>query len=140
MKGIDYKIPYNPLVELTTDTPSSCYFKEYHSNNMITKSSHNLNNNTLIFKYFSDLNLIPLKGKANLNEIYKHNNDIYFSYTLKFGPPSDNNVFISEIWLDNLSILSIGSDKPGFRNGYYKIINSKFDYKYAYDLITNSQN
>ena len=139
---IYYKIPYNPLVELITDTPTSCYLKEYHPNNkMIDKSSHNLKSNTLISKYFKDLNLIPLKKEANRNEIFNHKNDTHFSYMLKIGPSPNYNVFISEIWLDNLSILSIRSDKLGFNNnGYYKIIDTKFDYKYVYDLITNSQN
>ena len=36
-----------PLVELGTDTPIGCHFKEYHSNNRIAnnsivKSNHNL--------------------------------------------------------------------------------------------------
>lgn len=137
---IYYKIPYNPLGRFVKDTPSGCDFQECHSNNMIDKFSHNLDNNALIFKYFSSLKLIPLKEKTNLKEIYKHNTDIYFSYTFNLGPPSYNYVYISEIWLDNLSTLSIRSDSPGFHNGYYKILNSKFDYKYVNGLITNFQN
>jgi hypothetical protein len=133
---IYYKIPYNPLVKLLKDAPSSCYVTESHLNNEMDKSSHNLDHNTLIFKYFRGLNLIPLKEKTNFNEIYKHNTDIRFSYMLKFGPPSYSEVFISEIWLDNLTILSIRSDVPGFRTGYYKILG---DYKYVNDLITDSQ-
>lgn len=136
---IYYKIPYNPLTEFATDNPPSFHFSENHPNDTISKSSHDLNTNTLIFKYFSDLNLIPLKEKAHWNEIYKHEKDIYFSGMFEFTSPSHSKVFINEIWLDNLTILSIRSDKPGFHNGYYKIIGSKFDYKYINDLITNSQ-
>lgn len=136
---IYYKIPYNPLAKLSEDTPSGCYFTESHSNNDIQKFSHNLDYNALIYKYFRGLDLIPLKEKTNFNEIYKHNTDIHFSYMLEFGAPSYSKVFIDEIWLDNLTILSIRSDIPGFHTGYYKILGSKFDYKYVNDLITDSQ-
>ena len=47
-------------------------------------------------------------------------------------------IYISEIYLDDLTIVSIRSNIPKFRNGYYKIIDSKFDYEYINDLITNS--
>ncbi|MBB6218871.1 hypothetical protein HNQ80_005046 [Anaerosolibacter carboniphilus] len=139
---IYYLIPYNPL-KGTADNPYSCHFDLNYSDGVLTKVSHNLNSNTLIFKYFSDLNLIPLKKAANKEEIFEHKNDIHFSYRFRFGPPTSPKyyyIFINEIWLDNLSILSIRSNKPGFHNGYYKIIDSKFDYKYVNDLITNSQN
>jgi hypothetical protein len=139
---IYYLIPYNPLEDIT-DNPTSCHFDLNHSNGVSTKASHNLNNNILIFKYFSDLNLIPLKEKINKEEIYKHKTNIHFSYSFRFSPqtsPTYYYIFIKEIWLDNLSILSIRSNKPGFHNGYYKIIDSKFDYRYVNDLITISQN
>lgn len=57
----------------------------------------------------------------------------------KFDKPTNFKVFINEIYLDNLTVLSIRSNKPGFNNGYYKIMNNKFDYKYINELITNSQ-
>ncbi|MBB6218723.1 hypothetical protein HNQ80_004898 [Anaerosolibacter carboniphilus] len=136
---IYYKIPYNPLVEFTKDTPRGFHFSKNHPNNSINKSSHNLDTNTLIFKYFSDLNLIPLKEKAHWNEIHKHEKEIYFSGMFEFVPPANNKIFIDEIYLDNLTIIAIRSDKRGFHDGYYKIIGSKFDYKYINDLITNSQ-
>ncbi len=136
---IFYQIPYNPLVGLTHDTPMSCYFTEYHPDDEVTGSSHSLENNTLIFKYFRDLNLIPLKKEANIDEIFKHTNDIHLSYTLKFdSSPNYVYIYISEIYLDDLTIVSIRSNIPKFRNGYYKIIDSKFDYEYINDLITNS--
>ncbi len=52
----------------------------------------------------------------------------------------DSNIFINEIYLDNLTILSIRSDRQRFKNGYYKIIDGKFDYKHINDLIANSKN
>lgn len=138
---IYYKIPYNPLSELDSDTPSGFHFTENHPhpNDTINMSSHNLNTNRLIFKYFSNLNLVPLKEKSNLDEIHKHEKDIYYSGMFKFDTPSNFKVFINEIYLDNLTVLSIRSNKPGFVNGYYKIMDNKFDYKYINELITNSQ-
>ncbi|SHK61500.1 hypothetical protein [Paramaledivibacter caminithermalis] len=138
---IYYLIPYNPLEDIT-DNPYSCHFTINYSNDGITNASYNLNTNTLIFKYFSDLNLIPLKEETNKEEIFKHDNDINFSYRFRFHPPKSSAYYyitIDEIWLDNLSVLYIRSNKPGFHNGYYKIIDSKFDYKYVNDLINTSQ-
>jgi len=86
--------------------------------------------------------LIPLKKETNKEEIFKHDNDINFSYRLRFRPPKPSAYYyitIDEIWLDNLSVLCIRSNKPGFHDGYYKIIDSKFDYKYVNDLINTSQ-
>ncbi len=138
---IYYLIPYNPLNNIG-DNPYSCHFDLNNSDGVsTTKASDNLNNNTLIFKYFSDLNLKPLKKSTNTNreEIFEHKNDINFSYRFRFDPPTYYYIYINEIWLDNLSVLSIRSNKPGLHNGYYKIIDSKFDYKYVNDLITLSQ-
>lgn len=136
---IYYKIPYNPL-DVITDTPYSCHFTlDYSNGEWSTKASRNLNNNALIFKYFSDLNLTPLKIESNKEEIFEHKNGINFSYRFRLGPPTYYYIVIDEIWLDNLSILHIRSSKPRSHNGYYKIIDSKFDYKYVNNLITNSQ-
>ena len=137
---IYYKIPYNPLVELNSDTPSGFHFKENHHNDTINKSSHDKNINTLILKYFSDLNLVPLKEKSNRDEIYNHEKDIYYSGMFEFDTTPNYNVFINEIYLDNLTVLRISSFRPGFKDGYYKIINTKFDYEYINNLITKSQN
>lgn len=130
-------MPYNPLTEISEDI-EGCYFKEYHSNYMVSETSHNSNINDLIFEYFRNLKLIPLK-RGN-EEIYKHETDIYFSYTFKLDSSPNYSIFISEIWLDNLTVISIRSNKPGFRPGYYKISDSKFDYTYVNDLIINSEN
>ncbi|RKD31184.1 hypothetical protein BET03_03390 [Thermohalobacter berrensis] len=138
---IYYLIPYNPLEDIT-DNPYSCHFTLNYSNGGITNASYNLNTNTLIFKYFSDLNLIPLKEETNKEEIFEHESDINFSYRFRFRPPKPSThyyITIDEIWLDNLSVLFIRSNKPGFHDGYYKIIDSKFDYKYVNDLINTSQ-
>jgi len=135
---IYYLIPHNPLDELATDTLATCYLRV---NGDIEKRSQNLNNNALIFKYLSDLNLIPvnLKNKTHRDEIFKHDYNNYYSYGLKFGSPTYY-VHINEIWLDNPTFMYIGSSRPSFRSGYYKIIDSKFDYMYVNKLINDSEN
>lgn len=136
---IYYKLPYNPLAELDSDPPISCYFTEYRSDSDIIRSSHDLNTNNLVFNYFRDLNLIPLKKHANRDEIFEHTDDTYFSYMLQFGQSKNYRIFIDEIWPDNLTILNIRSNKRYFPDGYYKIVDSKFDYTYVNDLIINSE-
>ncbi|MCY6485435.1 hypothetical protein OW763_13960 [Clostridium aestuarii] len=136
---IYYKIPHNPLTEISQDIPKKCYFTEYYSNNEIDKTSHNSNTNALIFKYFKNLKLIPLKERNE--ETCKHETDDYFSYWFQFYSESDSYyIFITEIFKDNLTVISIRSDKPRFPNGYYKISDSKFDYNYVNNLIINSEN
>lgn len=134
---IYYLIPYNPL-DVITDNPHSCHFSLHYSKGGSTKASYNLDNNTLIFKYFSDLDLIPLKEETNKELIYEHETDLHFSYRFRFNPSTSSTnyrVIIDEIWLDNLSVLFIRSNKPGFHNGYYKIRDSRFDFRYVNDLI-----
>ncbi|RKD20889.1 hypothetical protein SAMN02745883_01634 [Caminicella sporogenes DSM 14501] len=137
---IYYKIPYNPLVEFST-VPIGCKFDINSSKDTVSsKINHNLDDNALVFEYFRNLKLIPLKEKKHKDEIYNHEIDIYYSYVFEFGPPNHYFLIINEIWLDNLTILYISSKKPGFRRGYYKIIDSKFNYKYVNNLIDKSIN
>ena len=61
---IFYKIPYNPLVQLSTNSPTSFYFDlNTPDGETLSKSSHKLEDTALIFKYFNELHLIPLKEK-----------------------------------------------------------------------------
>lgn len=137
---IFYKIPYNPLTELSIDPPAKFYLTLNGSTGTtLSKKSYNLDNNAVILKYFSDLNLIPLKEKRHEDEIYKHETKSYYSCGFRFGDLRYNFIFITEIYLDNLTILSIRSDIPKFKNGYYKIIDSKFDYEYINGILDNSQ-
>lgn len=133
---IFYKIPYNPFIEFATDTLGSFYFSENHPDNVVSKSSHNSNTNEYIFKYFSDLKLIPLKEDENREEIYEHKKNIYFSGMFRIDSPPYGNIHINEIYLDNLTILRISSDRLGFKDGYYRIKGDKFDYKYIKDLMS----
>ncbi|WP_202709969.1 hypothetical protein [Sporosalibacterium faouarense] len=74
-----------------------------------------------------------------MDEIYKHENDIYYSGMFQFDIPSSFEVYINEIYLDDLTIISIRLNKPGFNNGYYKILDNKFDYEYINKLIIDYQ-
>ncbi len=131
-----YKIPYNPIAEYSTETLSSFHITENLSNGEeITAKSNELNTCNKILKYFSELKLLPLKDKTAWNENFSQENSTYFTGMLSFS--QSYKVYISDIVLDNLTILHISSNIPGFREGYYKIIGSKFEYNYIYDLISN---
>lgn len=137
---IFYRIPYNPLAELSTDIPTKFYLNLNGPNGVtLSKSSYNLDDNTLIFDYFEKLNLIPLKEKRHRDEIYKHDTESYYSCGFRFGDLKYSFVYITEVYLDDLTVLSIRSDIPKFKNGYYKIIDSKFDYEYINSILNSSQ-
>lgn len=135
-----YKISYNPLTKISECMPEKCYFNEYnsYSGQEVKKTSENSNTNVLIFEYLRNLKLKPLK--QNNKETYKHETNTYFSYGFKFDSSSNYYIFINEIYLDNLTVMRISSNKPGFPNGYYKISDSKFNYTYVNNLIINSGN
>lgn len=135
---IFYKIPYNPLVQLSTNSPTSFYFDlNTPDGETLSKSSHKLEDTALIFKYFNELHLIPLKEKKHREEIHGDLASSYYSCGFKFNDLKQNFIFINEIYLDDLTILSIRSDIPKIKNGYYKIIDSKFDYKYINSILNN---
>ena len=134
---IYYKIPYNPISKYAA-TPSGFHItKNLPNGEEVSVKSHDVDACNKALKYFSDLKLVPLKNKAAWNENSKQKSQTYFSGMFEFT--QSNSLSINEIYLDNLTILYISSDKPGFHNGYYKIVGSEFDYKYIYDLIDNSK-
>lgn len=130
---IYYKIPYNPISEYAT-TPSGFHI----TNNLadgkeVTVKTHDLDACDSIYKYFRGLELVPLKDK----EAYKQESQTYFSGMFEFTQAE--NLHFNEINSDNMSILYISSNRPGFHGGYYKIIGSEFDYEYIINLINISQ-
>lgn len=133
---IYYKIPYNTIAEYSTETLSSFHItKNLSDGEGVTAKSNDINACNKILKYFSELKLLPLKDKAAWNESFNQESSTYFTGMLSFNQSDE--VYISDILLDNLTILRISSNIPGFHEGYYKIIGSKFDYNYIYDLISN---
>lgn len=134
---IYYKLPYNPISHYATTSNGFHITKNLTDGTGITLKTHDLNTCNLIFKYFSGLKLVPLKDKLALDSINKQKNRAYFSCT--FGFNELNYLFVNEIYLNNLNVIYISSNKPGFNRGYYKIIDSKFNYNYVNRLITNSK-
>ena len=133
-----YKIPYNPLVQLSTNTPTSFYFDlNTPDGETLSKSSHKLEDTDLIFKYFTELHLIPLKEDKHKEEIHGDLTTSYYSCGFKFNDLKQDFIFINEIYLDNLTIISIRSDIPKIKNGYYKIIDSEFNYKYINSILSD---
>lgn len=131
---IYYKISYNPISEYSAEDLSSFHITKNLSNGgEESVSSSDSNICDLILKYFSELKLQPLKEKAAWNEYFKQENSAYFTGMLSFN--QSDKVYISDILSDNLTILRISSNIPGFKEGYYKIIDAEFDYDYIYNLI-----
>ena len=135
---IYYKLPYNPISHYATTSNGFYITKNLPNGKEISLKTHDLNTCNLIFKYFSGLNLIPLKNKLALASINKQKYQAYFSCA--FGFNNSENLFIDEIYINNLNVIYLSSSKSGFNRGYYKIIDSKFNYNYINRLITNSKN
>ncbi len=133
---IYYKIPYNPIAEYSAETLSSFHItKNLSDGEGVTAKSNDINTCNKILKYFSELKLLPLKDRVAWNEYFSEENSTYFTGMLSFNQSDE--VYISDMSLDNLTILHISSNIPGFHEGYYKIIDAKFDYNYIYDLISD---
>lgn len=129
-----YKIPNNPLVKLSSDAVS-CSFTEIKYDPEEYK--HHFNYHSLdcsvIFNYLKDLKLKPLK-----NEDYSSVYDIIkpdYYYSIKLSEPDWKYDLNIKLWLKDLSVIYINCNKPGFKSGFYKLIDSEFDYKYLNDLI-----
>lgn len=125
--------PYNPFIEFSAETPEDFVFKKVYPNNEIHKSTDNSNTAKLIFEYLSSLELIPLK--ETMNDFQYHESNIFFLDRLRFGAPSYNTIYINDIYVDDLTILYINANRPGFKDGYYKIMDDKFDYEYINNLL-----
>ncbi|KAB3530478.1 hypothetical protein F8154_13845 [Alkaliphilus pronyensis] len=148
---IYYLIPRNPISDIEMGIPSTIHCMDYRHRTNLDDSfigrSENKDNNELILKYLSDLDLIPIKRKRNDNI---QSEDLKFNYMLSYDTRSNSKVFINYISSGDLSILNISSNRSisGFsrryhkvrNSGYYKVRNSEFDYKYINNLIGKSQN
>jgi len=133
-----YKIPYNPINKYSSETLTSFHItKNLPNNEEISKKTHDLNTCKLILKYFSNLQLTPIKDKLALDALSIQGNETYFTGMLEFN--QSEKIFLKDIFLEDLTVLYISSDTPGFHEGYYKITDSKFDYNYIFDLISNSE-
>lgn len=135
---IYYTISNNSLSKRSVE-PITCSVTDYNPNLSENNSENSKFENTsnskdcsAIFKYLKDLNLKPMKSK---DFDYSTMN---LRYDIRLDSPDNDNLTIL-VWLDDLSSIYIDSEKPDLPRGYYKIINSEFNYKYINNLIANSE-
>lgn len=134
---IYYRIPFNPITEYASESLVDFHIsKNLPDGETINAKCHDANTCGLVLEYLSDLKLIPLKNKA-AQDMLNYENAIYFTGMLKFN--QSETIFISDISIDTLNVLRISSSITGFKDGYYQIVDSKFDHNYIYNLISDTE-
>ncbi len=135
---IYYMIPRNPLTKLDSYTLKEFRISEHTSENVNVLKCNDISTNNLIYKYIKDLELIPTKERP----IYV-SEDIYYRGKLQFEEKdmlSDYYyIIISDLCFNSMDIIHLNSNIRRFPRGYYKILDTEFDYEYIKDLIVNSQ-
>lgn len=136
---IYYKIPFNPIKEYTSESLVDFHITQNLPNGeSVSVESHESHTCDLVLKYLSNLKLTPLKEKKAQNMISDKENVTYITGMLKFNQPGE--IFIKDIYTDDPTVLYISSPIAGFkREGYYKIVDSSFDYKYIFDLLSDTE-
>jgi hypothetical protein len=138
---IYYLIPYNPFVEFSEDELKTFRFEEYNSfepSESVHMKSNNLENNKLIFQYFRNLKLKPVRSNIIEEGL---NGNIVYSMSFTFGAPSYGRIFINDLFLEEPSFFRISFSDNRLKNkeGYYQIIDSEFDLNYIKTLINNGE-
>ncbi len=135
---IYYMIPKNPLVKLDSYTLKEFWIDEHTSENVNVLKCNDISTNNLIYKYIKDLELIPTKERS----IYV-SEEIYYRGQFEFEEKdmlSDYYyITISDLCSKSMDIIRLSSNIRRFPKGYYKILDTEFDYEYIKDLIDNSQ-
>lgn len=131
---IYYRIPHNPIAKYSSKDPISFSIEKIFPNgeSSIIFTKKNSKYNKKILEYFSNLELIPMKNKT----VYNMNisvEQIYFIGFLEFD--FSKYIIVKDIFIENLNIIYISSNIDGLNSGYYKIINSEFDYEFIYKQI-----
>ena len=136
---IYYRIPFNPIKEYTAESLVDFHITQNLDNGKkISAKSHNPDTCDAILEYFSSLKLMPLTDKAAQKALSKNGNETYITGMLKFEQSGE--IFISDIFKKTPNVIHISSSIDGFKGeGYYKIVDSKFDYKYIIKLIDNNE-
>jgi hypothetical protein len=136
---IYYKIPFNPIKEYASESPVGFHIsKDLPNGKTVTAHSNDSKNVGLVLEYLSNLKLIPLKDNDKQTLPPKKGNGTYVNGMLEFD--QSRKIFINEIFIDNPTVLRISTSIHGFNgDGYYKIVGSKFDYNYIFDLIGNAK-
>lgn len=130
-----YTIPFNPIKEYATDSLVDFHITQnLDDGKKISAKSHNSDTCDAILEYFSSLKLMPLTDKAAKKELAKNGNKTYITGILKFKHSGE--IFISDIFTENPNIIHFSSSINGFKGeGYYKFVDSKFDYNHIINLI-----
>ena len=102
----------------------------------IHASCHDTEACGLVLKYLSNLELKPITDK-NAYDVMSFENSTYFTGMLKFN--DSEMIFLSDISIDTPNILRLSSPIPGFRSGYYEVVDANFDYDYIHGLIGNKK-
>ncbi|MEK5391440.1 hypothetical protein NSQ59_13830 [Margalitia sp. FSL K6-0131] len=136
---IYYKIPFNPIKEYASESLVDFHItKNLPNGEPVNGKCHESKTLGLVLEYFSNLKLIPLKDNDKLTLSPNKGNGTYLTGMLEFK--QSTKIFISDIYIDNPTVLYIGSTTDGFKGkGYYKIVDSKFDYDYIFDLIGDNE-
>ncbi|SDK47294.1 hypothetical protein [Sediminibacillus albus] len=134
---IYYMIPFNPIEEYATESPVDFHITQnLPGGEEVNAKSHDPKTCDLVLEYLSNLNLKPLKDKDAWNALSKKENETYLTGMVEFDQSGE--IFISDLFIGNPDVLHISSSIAGFkREGYYKIVDSTFDYDYIIDLIGN---
>lgn len=134
---IYYSIPFNPIKEYASESKIDFFMtKNIPDGEGINTKCKDTNTCDLVLEYFSDLKLVPIKDKAAY-EMFKYENSTFYTGMLTFN--ESDKILISDISIDSPNSLHISSSIDGFKSGYYKIVDSAFDYNYIYNLISETE-
>lgn len=136
---IYYKVPFNPITEYANESLVDFHItKNLDNGEKISSYSHDPDTNDAILEYFSSLKLTPLTDKDARKVFSDNGNKSYITGMLKFKQSGE--IFISDIFIENPNVIYISSPIDEFKGeGYYKFVDSKFDYKYIINLIDNTK-
>ncbi|MFJ7973739.1 hypothetical protein [Psychrobacillus sp. NPDC096389] len=136
---IYYQIPFNPIKEYVSESMVDFHITQNLPNGeSVSVKCHEPDTCDLVLEYLSDLKLIPLKDKKAQKMISDKEHDTYLTGVLKFTESEE--IFIKDIYIDDPTVLYISSANSGFkREGYYKIVDSTFDYNYIFELISKTE-
>lgn len=136
---IYYAIPYNPIKEYESESLVDFHFTKHLPNGeSVVVKCQDTNNCDESLKYLSELKLVPLKQKAALKKFSKQEDTTHFTGVLEFD--QHNMILISDILAGNPTFLRFSSNITGFKEGYYKIVDSDFNYNYIFDLLNDNTN
>lgn len=131
-------VPYNPIKEYASESLVDFHFtKNLPNGESDSVKCQDTNTCDEALKYLSELKLVPLKQKAALERFSNQERSTYFTGALEFE--QYDVILISDILASNPTYLYFSSQITGFKGGYYKIVDSTFDYDYLYELINKTE-